>query len=137
MRLAEGMPMKQTIVLMAAVVAALLAAGTVSANRTAKGSCVLTGVVLGPDDKPVPHASLTYQSSGGNQPHALRTDASGHFRVTGLVADNYDMRATAKGVFSEWEKNVTVRKGPPTSVTLRLIYARQMPKAGPAAKNRH
>jgi hypothetical protein len=129
--------MKRMIVFMAVAMVALLVTNSVSANRKAKGSCVLTGVVLGPDDKPVPHASVTYQSSGGNEPHALHTDASGHFKVTGLVADNYDMRATAKGIFSEWEKNVTVRKGPPTGVTLRLIYAKQMPKTVPAAKSKH
>jgi hypothetical protein len=129
--------MKRMIVFMAVAMAALLVTNTMSANRKARGSCILAGVVLGPDDKPVPHASITYQSSGGNEPHALHADASGHFKVTGLVADNYDMRATAKGIFSEWEKNVTVRKGSPTSVTLRLIYAKQMPKPGPAARSNH
>jgi hypothetical protein len=94
-----------------------------------KGSGVLSGVVLGPDDKPEPHASVTYQSSAGIAPHAVRADSQGHFTITKLRSDNYDLRASGKGVFSEWEKNVTVRSGQTKSVTLRLIYAKQIPKA--------
>jgi len=94
-----------------------------------RGAGVLSGVVLGPDDKPVPHASVTYQSSAGIAPHAVRADSQGHFTITKLRSDNYDLRASGKGVFSEWEKNVTVRSGQTKSVTLRLIYAKEIPKA--------
>ena len=80
-------------------------------------------------DKPVPHASVTYQSSAGIAPHAVRADSQGHFTITRLRSDNYDLRASGKGVFSEWEKNVTVRSGQTKSVTLRLIYAKEIPKA--------
>ena len=90
---------------------------------------MLTGVVLGPDDRPVPHAAVTYQSSGGNAPHAVHADARGHFTITKLRADNYDMRASGKGVFSEWQKNITVHSGQTKNVTLRLIYAKDVPKA--------
>lgn len=129
--------MRRITVCLAVMLATLWMAGTTSANRREpKGSCVFEGVVLGPDDKPVSHASVTYQSSGGSNPHALRADARGHFRITGLVADNYDVRATSQGIFSEWEKNVTVRKGTPTNVTLHLIYAKQMPKKGRKVKSK-
>jgi hypothetical protein len=90
---------------------------------------VLSGVVLGPDDKPVSHASVTYQSSAGTAPHAVRADSQGHFIITKLRSDNYDLRASGKGVFSEWEKNIAVRSGKTKSVTLRLVYAREIPKA--------
>ena len=108
--------------------------GTVAVRNVAaapqhKGGATLTGVVLGPDDRPVPHASITYQSSSGNAPHAVHADSRGHFTITKLQADNYDMRASGKGVFSEWEKNVTVRPGRTKEVTLRLIYAKEIPKA--------
>jgi hypothetical protein len=89
----------------------------------------LSGVVLGPDDKPVPHASVMYQSAAGMAPHAVHTDAQGHFTITKLHSDIYDLRASGKGVFSEWEKNVTVRSGQKKTVTLRLIYAKEIPKA--------
>lgn len=93
------------------------------------GTTTLAGVVLGPDDRPVPHAAVTYQSSGGNAPHAVHADAQGRFTITKLKADNYDLRASGKGVFSEWEKNITVRKGQTKNLTLRLIYAKEIPKA--------
>ena len=84
----------------------------------------LSGVVVGMDDKPVPHASVNYQSSAGYNPHATRTDSTGHFHIARLRADNYELRATAKGVFSEWKHNVAVGGGRNTNVTLRLIYSR-------------
>ena len=107
----------------------LLAARVVSAAPQGKGSATLTGTVLGPDDRPVAHASVSYQSSSGNAPHAVHTDSRGHFTITKLRADNYDIRASGKGVFSEWEKNVSVRSGQTKELTLRLIYARKIPKA--------
>lgn len=100
------------------------------------GTASLSGTVLGPDDKPVPHAAITYQSSSGSAPHAVHTDAHGHFTITNLQGDNYDMRASAKGIFSEWEKNVTVYPGQQKTITLRLIYARDMPKSSTSAKKK-
>jgi hypothetical protein len=107
----------------------LLAVRGVSAAPQGKGSATLTGTVLGPDDRPVAHASVSYQSSSGNAPHAVHTDSHGHFTIAKLRADNYDIRASGKGVFSEWEKNVSVRSGQTKELTLRLIYARKIPKA--------
>jgi hypothetical protein len=129
-----GGKMKRTASFLTIFVLALMVVGTVAAAPQHKGTTTLTGVVLGPDDKPVPHAAVTYQSSGGNAPHAVHADAHGHFTIANLRADNYDMRASGKGVFSEWEKNISVRKGQTKSVTLRLIYAKEMPKAYAKAK---
>jgi hypothetical protein len=109
----------------------LLAAANPSAAQSGAGT--LSGVVLGPDDKPVPNASITYQSGGGRAPHIVHTDSKGHFSIAKLKMDNYDLRASAKGIFSEWEKNVMVRSGKTQFITLRLIYAREMPK--PEAAN--
>jgi Carboxypeptidase regulatory-like domain len=120
--------MRRALVSITAVLVVVLVAGQNLAAQH-KGSGVLSGVVLGPDDKPVPHASVTYQSSAGIAPHAVRADSQGHFTITKLHSDNYDLRASGKGVFSEWEKNVTVRSGKTKSVTLRLIYAKEIPKA--------
>ena len=118
--------MKRALVVVA-VLAAVLASAQNSVAQSKGG--VITGVVLGPDDKPVSHASVTYQSSAGIAPHAVRADARGHFTITKLHSDNYDLRASGRGVFSEWEKNVTVRSGKSKSVILRLVYANQIPKA--------
>jgi hypothetical protein len=101
----------------------------VSAAPQSKGSSTLSGVVLGPDDKPVAHANVSYQLSSGSAPHAVHTDSQGYFSIGKLRADNYDLRASGKGVYSPWEKNVTLRSGETKNLTLRLIYAREMPKA--------
>ncbi len=119
--------MRRILFSMMVLLLVLMCAQNLAAQR--KGAGVLSGVVLGPDDRPVPHASVTYQSSAGIAPHAVRADSQGHFTITRLRSDNYDLRASGKGVFSEWEKNVTVRSGQTKSVTLRLIYAKEIPKA--------
>jgi len=121
--------MRRTLLFLVVFFLGLMAVRGVSAAPQSKGSGILSGLVLGPDDRPVAHASVTYQSSAGNAPHAVRTDSQGHFTITKLKSDNYDLRATGKGVFSEWEKNISVKSGQTKSVTLRLIYAKQIPKA--------
>ena len=119
--------MRRALVSMMVLVVALVAAQNLAAQH--KGAGVISGVVLGPDDRPVPHASVTYQSSAGMAPHAVHADSQGHFTIAKLRSDDYDLRASGRGVYSEWEKNVTVRSGQTKSVTLRLIYAKQIPKA--------
>ena len=121
--------MKRALVLITFFLLALVTARGVSAAPQRNGSPTLSGVVLGPDDRPVAHASVSYQSSGGSGPHVVRTDAHGHFSISKLKADNYDVRASGKGVFSTWEKNITVRPGETKNLTLQLIYARDIPNA--------
>jgi hypothetical protein len=121
--------MKRALIFVTVFLVALFASASLRAAPQSKGTATLTGVVIGPDDKPVPHASVTYQSSGGTSPHAVHADSHGRFTISELRADNYDIRASANGIFSEWEKNVNVRKGKTHTLELRLIYAREMPKA--------
>ena len=122
--------MRRTVLFLAISLLALASSRSVTAAPQHKsGTATVAGVVLGPDDRPVPHAAVTYQSSGGNAPHAVHADAHGRFTIANLRADNYDMRASGRGVFSEWEKNIYVRKGKTKNVTLRLIYAKEIPKA--------
>jgi len=126
--------MKRALFSIAALLTVLMAAQSLAAQRKSGG--VLSGLVLGPDDKPVAHASVTYQSSAGMAPHVVRTDSGGHFTITKLRSDIYDLRASGKGVFSEWEKNVAVRSGRTKSITLRLIYAKEIPKAYTKSKTK-
>ncbi|HUC55168.1 MAG TPA: carboxypeptidase-like regulatory domain-containing protein [Candidatus Cybelea sp.] len=121
--------MRRALVLAPIFLLALVAVRGVSGSPQNKGSSTLTGVVLGPDDKPVANASVSYQVSSGSAPHIVRTDAHGHFTISKLKADNYDLRASGKGVFSDWQKNITLRSGATKELTLRLIYAKQIPKA--------
>jgi Carboxypeptidase regulatory-like domain len=124
--------MRRGLIVLGMIVVLLVAVASVQAHpqRKSSGKASLSGTVLGPDDRPVPHAAVTYQSSGGNAPHAVHSDAHGHFTIAHLRGDNYDMRASANGIFSEWEKNISVRPGEQKTVVLRLIYAREMPKSG-------
>jgi hypothetical protein len=128
--------MRRAVILIAVFLIALVAVRGVVAAPQSKGSATLSGVVIGPDDKPVPHASVSYQSSGGNAPHAVYTDARGRFTITKLKSDNYDLRASSKGIFSEWVKNITLRRGHSEYITVQLIYAREMPKASKTSKSK-
>ena len=121
--------MRRAVLLSTLSLLALVTVRGVSAVPQRKGSSTLSGVVLGPDDRPVAHASVSYQSSGGAAPHVVRTDSSGHFTISKLKADDYDLRASGKGVFSEWEKNIPLRSGETKNLTLHLIYAKEIPKA--------
>jgi hypothetical protein len=121
--------MRRALLFTTILLLVLVTARGVPAAPQSAGSATLTGIVLGPDDKPVAHASVSYQSSGGNAAHAVHTDSRGHFTITKLRADNYDLRASGKGVFSEWEKNLNLRPKETKNVTLHLIYAKEIPKA--------
>ena len=121
--------MKRALIFLAAFFLVLVAARGVAADPQTKGTATLTGVVIGPNDKPVPHASVSYQTSDGSAPHAVHADAHGRFTITQLRANNYDIRASANGIFSEWQKNIPLRKGQTHSMELHLIYAREMPKS--------
>jgi hypothetical protein len=77
--------------------------------------------VLGADGKPVAAAAVTCQSSAGIRPRVVHTDAKGHYIITGLKQDSYDLRATSNGAYSDWEKNIPLRKGQTKEYTLRLL----------------
>jgi carboxypeptidase family protein len=115
------------LVLLALSITALQAQYVIKKKGGPSG--VISGVVLGPDDKPAPRAAITYQSSGGNAPHAVHADSHGRFTITKLSTDNYDLRASANGIFSEWKKNFQVKSGQTSDITLNLIYAKEMPKS--------
>jgi uncharacterized membrane protein len=82
---------------------------------------VITGTVLDANGKPVPAAAVNCQSSAGIKPRIVHTDSKGHFRITGLTKDWYDLRASSNGAYSEWEKNIPLRKGQTKDITLRLL----------------
>jgi hypothetical protein len=112
--------MRRVLISSIVLLVVLIATRTVFSAPQSHKRGSLNGVVLGPDDKPVAHATVSYQSSAGFAPHAVRTDSKGHFLISKLRADNYDLRASKKGEFSEWQKNVNVRSGQEKDITLRL-----------------
>ena len=91
------------------------------AQSTKKGAATLRGVVLDANGKPVAAAAVTCQSSAGIHPRVVHTDAKGHFVVTGLKQDDYDLRASSNGAYSDWEKNLPLRASQTKEVTLRLL----------------
>lgn len=90
------------------------------AQNSTKTGTAIKGMVLDANGKPVVAAAVTCQSSAGIRPRVVHTDAKGHFVVTGLKQDSYDLRATSRGAYSDWEKNIPLRSGQTKQVTLRL-----------------
>jgi hypothetical protein len=76
--------MRRTLVFLSIFVLTLVAVRGVSAAPQRKGSSTLSGVVLGPDDKPVAHASVSYQSHGLEWAFLDFEAESGQLRSTGV-----------------------------------------------------
>jgi Carboxypeptidase regulatory-like domain len=113
----------------------LLAAGVQA--QTSKTDTTIKGTVVGADGKPVRAASITCQSSAGIHPRVVHTDAQGHYVITGLKQDSYDVRASADGAYSEWEKNIPLRTGQTKEITLRLLYGNTAISGTLPAKQKH
>ena len=133
MRRVSSTPVAALVVLLATAVwlAASLWPGIAAAAPPPRPSGSLTGTVLSAGGKGVAGARVILQVSDGSHPHTTQSDARGHFRFPALRQGNYDLRAQAKGQWSEWEHNVLVRSGRETRVTLRLLL-KQRPAAKPA-----
>ena len=128
--------MKRAFIFLGMVVLALAVSQQVSAAPQSRGTSSINGVVIGPDDKLVPYASVTYQSSDGTAPHATHADSHGHFKIRELKSGNYDLRASDNGIFSEWQKNFMLRRGQARSLELHLIYAKEMPQPASQKKRK-
>jgi 5-hydroxyisourate hydrolase-like protein (transthyretin family) len=99
----------------------LVAALGIAATASAKGPIgELKGTVLDSQGKPVADATVTMQTSDGNHPHATHTDANGRFEFARFETGQYDLRAYANGMFSEWTKRVSIRSKKTAEVTLRM-----------------
>lgn len=112
---------------------ALVYPQSVLAGARSAGRGNLNGRVIGPDDRPVPHAVVTYQSSAGMKVHIVRADSQGRFEISRLKTDNYEVRADSKGLFSEWIHNVQVTAGRGRTIELRLEYTKS-PLRRPSSK---
>ncbi len=113
--------------LLVALAAALLLAGAVAAASPSGADGSLGGQVIGLNGRPVAGASVMMQSSDGTHPHATRTDAGGYFRFPKVRYGYYELRAQAKGQWSDWEHIVMVRASHETRVTLRLLLKKPPP----------
>lgn len=116
--------------------AAFVLAPTVSgqSHPVKKTGATISGVVLDANDKPVANAGVTCETSGGLKPRAVHTDAKGHFQITGLKGDSYDIRASANGAYSDWEKNIPLRTNASKEFTLRLLNGNTALSGTPAVQ---
>jgi hypothetical protein len=104
------------------VLTLVLYASALPAQTTSKKpTTAIKGIVLDANQKPVASAAVTCQSSAGMRARIVHTDASGHFSIAGLKQDSYDLRATTQAAYSDWDKNVPLRKGQTKEITLRLL----------------
>jgi len=102
------------------VIAVLAALGLASAAYAKVAIGTLAGTVLDAKGKPVAGATVTMQTSDGMHPSATHTDANGHFEFKRYETGQYDLRAYASGMFSDWVKRVSIRRDKTTEVTLHL-----------------
>lgn len=102
------------------IVPSLIAAGLCAQNAP-KADTVIKGVVLAANGKPVVAAAVECQSSAGIRPRVVHTDAKGQYLITGLKQDAYDLRASSNGAYSDWDKNIPLKKGQTKEITLRLL----------------
>jgi len=129
--------MTRKLVLAILLILAVFCAIGLHAQTTKKSGATIEGVVLGADDKPVAHAGVTCESSAGFRPRAVHTDNKGRFKITGLKEDSYDLRASAYGAYSDWEKNFPLRKDQTRNVTLRLLNGNTALVGTPPPKKKH
>lgn len=113
--------MRRIFILVLPFVVALGFASDLRAQTSHKVNTVMQGTVLDANGKPVKAAAVTCQSSAGIRARIVHTDSKGHYLVTGLKQDSYDLRASADGAYSDWEKNIPLRTGQTKEVTLRLL----------------
>lgn len=124
--------------LVPAIVLAMAAcASGVEAQTSKKDAVTIKGTVLGADGKAVSAAAVTCQSSAGIRPRAVHTDSKGHYVITGLKQDSYDIRASANGAYSDWERNIPLRKGQTKEITLRLLNGNTALSGNLPAKQKH
>jgi hypothetical protein len=103
------------------LLAAAVRAQDLDTPKPKKTGTVIAGTVYDATGKPVPAAAVNCQSSAGINPRVVHTDAKGHYRITGLKKDWYDLRASSNGAYSDWEKNIPIRLGQTKEINLRLL----------------
>jgi hypothetical protein len=94
--------------------------GVASTGGAKVATGTLAGTVLDTGGKPVDYATVTVETSDGNHPNLTRTDGDGHFEFARFRTGQYDVRAQASGLFSDWTKRVFVHSNETTRITLRL-----------------
>jgi Carboxypeptidase regulatory-like domain len=129
--------MRRRFFLTILLIVPMLIAVRLCAQNAPKADTVIKGVVLGANGKPVAAAAVECQSSAGIRPRVVHTDAKGHYLITGLKQDAYDLRASSNGAYSDWEKNIPLKKGQTKEITLRLLNGNTALSGTLPAKQNH
>jgi uncharacterized surface anchored protein len=127
----KRIPRRQSILLL------VLALAIGGATNGGGGLGALAGTVTDAQGKPVAGATVTMQTSDGMNAHATHTDAEGRFQFTRYQPGQYDLRAYARGAFSDWTKRVLIRTGKTTEVTLRVPTPGLTPTLAPEPNSSH
>lgn len=112
---------------------------------------LIEGIVLGPDDEPVPHASVSYSYEGlrGSGSGSLTADQDGRFRMVLGQRTPRDIRAEAPGIavargqepvlraalaedVEPGTRDLVLRLGEARSLELRVVDERGEPVEGPS-----
>jgi hypothetical protein len=126
--------MKSKLIFLLMVGLAIVFSQGVDAQTKKKTGATISGTVLDSDGKTVPNATVTCQTSSGMKPRVLHSDAKGTFFITGLKQESYDLRASRKGAYSDWERNIPLGKSQTKNVTLQLLNGNTATSAVPASK---
>ncbi len=106
---------------------------TMAQTRKKTGGTI-TGTVLDSNGRPVANATVACETSSGMKPRVVHADKGGRFFITGLKQESYDLRASRNGAYSDWEKNIPLRKSQSKEVTLQLLNGNTATSAVPASK---
>ena len=90
------------------------------ATPSPAGLGTVGGEVLDPKGKPIADARVTLQDSEGGHLQTTETNTQGRFWFPSLPEGQYSVRASDRGLISEWRQNVWVSPGRETDVTLHL-----------------
>jgi carboxypeptidase family protein len=123
---------KQILFLMVGV--AIVFAQGVYAQTRKKTGATITGTILDANGRTVANATVTCQTSSGMKPRVVHSDANGAFFLTGLKQESYDLRASRKGAYSDWERNIPLGKSQTKNVTLQLLNGNTATSAVPASQ---
>jgi hypothetical protein len=107
----------------AACMIALLFAVAAAGAQTLPAQAHLTtlsGTVFKADETLADGGRVTIETADGRAPRAAAVDRSGRFIFTRLQAGTYNVRAYYNGQWSEWQRNVIVRHGKVTDITLHV-----------------
>jgi Carboxypeptidase regulatory-like domain len=83
----------------------------------------LAGTVIDSHGNPVADAVVIIQTSYGENPHAMHTDAKGDFLFERYPVGLYDLRANVYSIFTPWSRKVEVHSGRTTHITMHLPAA--------------